>query len=339
MKKVTALLIVLLIASVLLFAAGTAEQAQGPKVMKIAGTMSQAETDGEYQGTKEFARLVELYTNGSIKCQIYPSSQLGSFNEFTEGVMMGTIEACVCGASAMGTNDPFLYFLEMPYIFKDLNHARNLWETDNEAKAKIDESLAGLNMISAGTLYRSPRVWCNNKRPVSSPKDNTGIKMRAPNSPISLSFASAMGASPVSVAWAEVYTALSAGTVDGVENTVTELFNNNMHEVVKYCAETNHMVNTQNILVSKKWFDSLSASEQAAIKKAGQEATVWRANQLSSEVKIAWEAFEKRGVDIIWQADLDMDAFAIAGQSVIDEYVGKGYFTEAYLDMVKGLGK
>ncbi len=86
--------------------------------------------------------------------------------------------------------------------------------TDNEAKAKIDESLAGLNMISAGTLYRSPRVWCNNKRPVSSPKDNTGIKMRAPNSPISLSFASAMGASPVSVAWAEVYTALSAGTVD-----------------------------------------------------------------------------------------------------------------------------
>ena len=99
------------------------------------------------------------------------------------------------------------------------------------------------------------------------------------------------------------------------------------------------MVNTQNILVSKKWFDSLSASEQAAIKKAGQEATVWRANQLSSEVKIAWEAFEKRGVDIIWQADLDMDAFAIAGQSVIDEYVGKGYFTEAYLDMVKGLGK
>jgi TRAP-type C4-dicarboxylate transport system substrate-binding protein len=101
----------------------------------------------------------------------------------------------------------------MPYISKILIMPETLG-TDNEAKAKIDESLAGLNMISAGTLYRSPRVWCNNKRPVSSPKDNTGIKMRAPNSPISLSFASAMGASPVSVAWAEVYTALSAGTVD-----------------------------------------------------------------------------------------------------------------------------
>ena len=110
MKKVTALLVVLLVASVLLFAAGTAEQAQGPKVMKIAGTMSQAETDGEYQELRKFARLVELYTMVR-KCQI-PLGQLGVLMNY-RGSHMEPSKLC-CGASAMQTVDPFLSFLEMP---------------------------------------------------------------------------------------------------------------------------------------------------------------------------------------------------------------------------------
>ena len=307
------------------------------KVMKIAGTMSQADTDGEYQGTMEFARLVEEYTNGSIKCEIYPSSQLGSFNEFTEGVMLGTIEACVCGASAMGVNDPFLYVLEMPNLFKDLQHCRNFWETDNLAKDKIDGSLAALNMVSVGTLYRSPRVWCNNLRPVITPADNTGMKMRCPGSPISQSLAAAFGASPVSVAWAEVYTALSTGAVDGVENAITELYNNNMQEVLKYCSETNHQVNTQSILICKQWFDALTADEQAAIMKAGKEATEWRAEQLQGEVDNAWAKFAEVGVEITKNAEVDIAAFSAVGQSVVDEYIAKGYFTQLYVDLIKGL--
>ncbi len=307
------------------------------KVMKIAGTMSQAETDGEYNGTKKFAELVEQYTNGSIKVEIYPSSQLGGQTEFSEGVQMGSIEACVLGPSYFGTSDPFMYFLEMPYLFKDLQHARNLWETDNEAKKQVDEHLAALNLISVGTLYRSPRVWCNNKNAVKSTADNAGIKMRTPESPISTALVTAMGANPVTVAWAEVYTALQNGMVDGVENTITELYNNNMHEVVKYCSETNHMLNAQGILVSKTWFEGLTADEQDAIKKAGLEATIWRAEQLQSEVEKCWQGFVDKGVEITYQADLDMDSFTTAAQSVLDKYIAEGNFTQEFIDLVKGL--
>jgi|LSQX01.3.fsa_nt_gb tripartite ATP-independent transporter DctP family solute receptor len=335
MKKYLRILLTVLIVMGVLTACGGA--AAKVKVMKIAGTMSQAETDGEFTGTRKFAELVEKYSNGSIKVEIYPSSQLGSFSEFTEGVMMGSIEACVCGASAMGTSDPFLYFLEMPYLFKDLEHARNLWETDNDAKREIDEHLAKLNMISAGTLYRSPRVWCNNIRPVKSVADNKGIKMRTPESPISVALATAMGASPVTVAWSEVYTALSSGVASGVENTITELFNNNMQEVVKYVSETNHMLNTQSILVGKAWFDKLSSEEKDAIMRASKEATVWRAEQLQSEVENAWNKFSEKGVQIIKQTDLNMDDFNKAAQSVVDDYIKKGYFTQEFIDFVRSL--
>lgn len=311
---------------------------QTGKVMKIAGTMSQKETDGEYMGTKKFAELVEKYTNGSISVEIYPASQLGGQTEFSEAVMVGSIEACVLGPSYFGTSDPFMYFLEMPYLFKNLEHARTLWETDNDAKKQIDEHLAALNIIQVGTLYRSPRVWCNNLRAVKTVSDNSGIKMRTPESPISTALVSDLGANPVTVAWAEVYTALSSGLVDGVENSITELYNNNMQEVVKYCSETNHMLNAQGILISKSWYEGLTSDEQEAILKAGKEATEWRAEQLQTEVDTAWKGFEEKGVEILRYDDLDIDSFTAAAQDVIDEYINKGDFTQDFINEVKALG-
>ena len=319
-----------------------AEPAPAPveaKVMKIAGTMSQAETDGEYNGTKKFAELVEKYTNGTIKCEIYPSSQLGGQTEFSEGVMNGSIEACVLGPSYFGVIDPFMYFLEMPYLFEDLNHARALWENDNPALQEIKAHEEALGLIQVGTLYRSPRVWCNNIRPVKTVADNKGIKMRVPESPISTALCKAMGANPVTVAWAEVYTGLQSGLTDGVENAITELKNNNMHEVVKYCSETNHMLNSQGIMVSKEWYDALTPEEQKAVMQAGLEATQWRAEQLNSEVEACWAAFEEKGVEVIRHADLDNTAFSAAAQVVYDEYIANGSFTQEFIDSIRALAK
>ena len=309
------------------------------KTMKIAGTMSQAETDGEYMGTKKFAELVEKYTNGTIKCVIYPSSQMGGQTEFSEGVMNGAIEACVLGPSYFGVIDPFMYFLEMPYLFNNLEHARALWETDNDALNTIKEHEEALGLIQVGTLYRSPRIWCNNVRSVKTVTDNAGIKMRVPESPISTALCKAMGANPVTVAWSECYTGLQSGLTDGVENAITELKNNNMHEVVKYSSETNHMLNAQGIMVSKAWFDKLTTDEQAAVMKAGLEATQWRAEQLNTEVDACWVAFEEKGVEIIRHDDVDNAAFAEAAQVVYDEYINNGSFTQEFIDSIKALAK
>lgn len=319
--------------------AGASEAPAAAKIMKIAGTMSQAETDGEYMGTQKFAELVEKYTNGSINVEIYPSSQLGGQTEFSEGTMLGSIEACVLGPSYFGVVDPFMFFLEMPYLFDDLDHARALFEGTSDAKAEIDAHLDALGLIQVGTLYRSPRIWCNNVRPVKTVADNSGIKMRVPESPISTKLAVAMGANPVTVAWNECYTGLQNGITAGVENAITELKNNNMQEVLKYASETNHMLNSQGILVSKAWFDGLTADEQEAVKKAGLEATQWRAEQLNTEVDACWVAFDEKGVEILRHDELDNEAFAAAAQVVYDEYISNGSFTKEFIDSIKTLAK
>jgi len=346
MKKFLCMILALVMVLSLVACGKTAEPAADGeeatvevKTMKIAGTMSQAETDGEYMGTQKFAELVEEYTNGSIVCEIYPSSQLGGQTEFSEGVMNGSIEACVLGPSYFGVIDPFMYFLEMPYLFNDLDHARALWETENDALDTIKEHEEALGLIQVGTLYRSPRVWCNNVRAVTTVADNSGIKMRVPESPISTALCKAMGANPVTVAWAECYTGLQSGLTDGVENAITELKNNNMHEVVKYCSETNHMLNSQGIMVSKAWFDTLTEDEQAAVMKAGLEATQWRAEQLNTEVEACWAAFDEKGVEVIRHDALDNEAFAAAAQVVYDEYISNGSFTQEFIDSIKALAK
>jgi len=359
MKKFLALTLAMLMALSLVACGGGTEEApkeeekapveeQAPekeeapveaKIMKIAGTMSQAETDGEYNGTKEFARLVEEYTGGSIKVEIYPSSQLGGQTEFSEGVMMGSIEACVLGPSYFGVIDPFMYFLEMPFLFEDLDHARALFEGESDAKAEIDSHLEAMGLIQVGTLYRSPRIWCNNVRPMKTIEDSKGVKMRTPESPISTLTVTAMGANPVTVAWSEVYTGLQSGLTDGVENAITEIYNNNMHEVVKYCTETNHMLNSQGIIVSKAWFDGLTADEQDAIMKAGQAATEWRAKQLNGEVENAWKGFEEKGIEIIRQGEFDTAPFVEANQVVYKEYYDNGSFTTEFIDSIRALAK
>lgn len=350
MKKLACLLLALVMALSLVACSKPADDTATPddtpdetpveaKVMKIAGTMSQAETDGEYNGTKVFAEKVEELTGGSIKVEIYPSSQLGGQTEFSEGVMMGSIEACVLGPSYFGVIDPFMYFLEMPFLFEDLDHARALFETENDAKAEIDSHLEAMGLMQVGTLYRSPRIWCNTVRPMKTIADSDGVKMRTPESPISTATVTAMGANPVTVAWSEVYTGLESGLTNGVENAITEIYNNNMHEVVDYCTETNHMLNSQGILVSKKWFDGLSADEQAAILEAGKAATAWRAEQLGGEVDNAWKAFEDKGIEIVRQGEFDTAPFVEACQIVYEQYLNDGAFTQEFIDSIRALAK
>ena len=111
-----------------------------------------------------------------------------------------------------------------------------------------------------------------------------------------------------------------------------------MQEVVKYCSETNHMLNAQGILISKSWYEGLTSDEQEAILKAGKEATEWRAEQLQTEVDTAWKGFEEKGVEILRYDDLDIDSFTAAAQDVIDEYINKGDFTQDFINEVKALG-
>jgi len=303
--------------------------------MKLAGTTTADPKLGEYQAMLLFEELVEKYSDGNVQVEVYPASQLGGSVEFTEAVALGEVEACVVGFDGVGNLQKEMYALCMPYLYSSNDEMRPILEGDTTARKAIDESLSETNMMIAGILYRPFRVTANNAHPVTSPADLKGVAVRSPSSAANVAIITALGASPTTIAWAEVFTSMQQGACDGVENAITELHSINLQETTKYVSETNHMAAAIPILVGKSWFEGLDQSQQDAIMKAGAETTEWRAQNVKEEETTAWKAFEDAGAACLRMDDIDFAAFKDACKDVYKQFVKDGYFTEEFYNSLK----
>jgi C4-dicarboxylate-binding protein DctP len=319
---------------------GGGAPAAGVVTMKFAGTAPANPEVGEYDAMVKFAELVSQHSKGSIKVEIYPANQLGNTVEFTEGVSLGTVEAAVAGFDTIANIDKSMNFAAMPYLFKDINHMRSVLEnTNGSARKTIDASLSkNANMKLVAILYRPMRVLANNKRPVKTPADNRGLTVRAPASAANVAILTAIGAMPVTISWGEVYTSLSQGVCDGVENAITELTSIKINEIMKYISETNHMAAPIPIVVSETWFNGLSKDQQDAIVKAGEEVTEYRVGTVEKEEENAWKAFRDSGAQILRANEIDFAGFENACKDVHKDFIRQGFFTQEFYDAIKAGG-
>lgn len=305
--------------------------------MKLVGTTAANPALGEYQGMLKFAELVTEYSNGEITAEVYPANQLGTTAELAEGVALGTLEAGVFGFDIIGNLDPAMNVMAMPYMFRDFDHQRLVLEGESEAGKLVKQSLIeNANMKIVGVMYRPMRVLANSRNAVVTPADMKGMTVRSPEAAANVKTIEAMGGMPVTISWAEVFTSLSQGVCDGVENAITELYSINLQEIVKFVSETNHLPAPIPLVVSNSWFETLTADQQAAIIKAGQEATQYRFELLENEIDVAWKAFADAGAEILRADKVDVAAFREACKDVYKFFSEeKGYFSEEfYLSIV-----
>jgi tripartite ATP-independent transporter DctP family solute receptor len=342
MKKIITGTVIAVLAVSAIFAGGQGQSGGGAPVantvtMKFAGTAPANPEVGEYDAMLKFAELVQQYSNNSIKVEVYPANQLGNTVEFTEGVSLGTVEAAVAGFDTIANVDKSMNFAAMPYLFKDINHMRSVLEnTNGNARKTIDTSLSkNANMKLVAILYRPMRVLANNRRPVKTPADNRGLKIRAPASAANVAILTAIGAMPVTISWGEVYTSLSQGVCDGVENAITELASIKLDEIMKYVSETNHMAAPIPIVVSEKWFNGLTKEQQDAIVKAGKDVTEYRVGTVEKEEENAWKAFRDSGAQILRANEIDFAGFENACQDVHKDFIKQGFFTQEFYDAIK----
>jgi len=305
-------------------------------VMKLAGTTTADPALGEYQAMLMIEELVEKYSEGTIDVEVYPASQLGSNVEFSEGVALGEIEAAICGFDGLGNYAPVANALCMPYLFASNEDAMSKIWGDTDVHAALDEAFAEINMQIVGYVNRPFRVVCNNKLSVKSPADLKGMVLRSPTSAVNTAINSAMGAEPVTISWGEVYTSMSQGACDAVENAITELHSINLEQQCKYISETNHTGGLIPVFVCKSWFDGLAPIQQEAIIKGCAEVTEWRTNALQEEVDAAWAAFAEAGAEVLRAEDIDFAAFQEATKGVAAEFIAKGDFTQEFYDALKG---
>ena len=215
---------------------------------------------------KFFAEQVGVMTNGAVKVETYQNTQLGDAVANVQSVRNGTIGFTVVSASNLNQVVPAMDMMSLPFIFK--NEAHFWWylaqpQAEEFVKALEEKGLKKIGYIDSGSRNLFTQ------KAVKSPADLKGQKIRVMASPVMVKTMEALGATGVPVAWAELYTALQTGVVDGAENNHPSVVAKKFYEVSKYYTLDEHMRIPDLLVVSMKFYSSLNDQQKAAVMQAG----------------------------------------------------------------------
>lgn len=254
------------------------------------------ETHPFQRGFEGFKELLEAETGGKVEVQIFPNAQLGSEEESTQMVELGLIASAASStAGGLSTSVPEAEIFNLPFIFRDLDHCYAVLDgpTGEWLAGIIEEKL---DCLVLGYWFSGIRNVWNGKKPVLTPDDLNGMKIRVMSSPILIETFNAMGAQPTPMAFGELYSALQMGVVDGAETDHIDLLYEKFHEVTEYVSMTNHMFLVIALIFSKKVYDDLPPDIQAAVLKAGKASVMVEREEMAIQTKSALDQLKELGL-------------------------------------------
>jgi tripartite ATP-independent transporter DctP family solute receptor len=257
---------VILVAGLMLIVGANDGAAQSKVVLKAGHTSSLI-----YQhhiGLLKMNDIIKSRTNGQIEIQVFPMSQLGNERDLVEGVQLGTIDMTVVSNAMVSNFVPEAIVFDLPYLFKDQDHAlRALLSPPGQSVMQKVEQKVGKLLTYYATGVRS--VF-NRVRPVRTPDDMRGLKIRVIQNKIYMSTINAMGGIATPLPFSEVYGALQQGVIDGAENSPVSLLGMKHYEHAKYYTLTNHFVLSGQVFVSWNRWKSFTPEQQKIIMEAAQ---------------------------------------------------------------------
>ncbi len=263
-------------------------------------------------GALKFKELVEKNSGGRIEVKIYPNEQLGKEKDLVTSIQTGTADMGIFGETLTTFGADKTIFMATPYLLRDAAHLHKIagGEIGKEIEAQVLEK-AKLRVL--GYMERGPRELTSS-RPVKTPDDLKGMKIRLPNVPIFLAVWEALGAKPIPMAFSEVFTSLQQGTIEGQENPYALISSAHFYEVQKYLNRTSHVRGWIYICIGEKRFASLPDDLKKVILDAGKEMQTYE-NKLFLEEEGKLEKFLKEKMTFV---DVDQAAFAkIASEAVL----------------------
>ncbi len=232
------------------------------------------------KGAQKFKELAEQYTEGKVKVEIYPNSQLYKDKEELEALQLGAVQMLAPSLAKFGPLGVQQFELfDLPMLFANRDELRKITDGDvgKGLLAKLeDKGIKGLAYWDNGFKIMSANS------PVVHPDDFLGLKMRIQSSKILEAQMEALGAVPQVMAFSEVYQALQTGVVDGTENPPSNMYTQKMHEVQKHATISRHGYLGYAVIVNKAFWDGLPEDVRANLEKAMAEATVY-ANGIAAE--------------------------------------------------------
>jgi TRAP-type transport system periplasmic protein len=268
-----------------------------------------------HDGFVEWAKAVEARTKGGLKVDVFHSAQLGKEEDILEQIRAGANIGQNTDSARMGNYVPGIAVMNGPYFAETLEDVAKLRKAPTVVK--WNQELAakfGFRVVSFNWVQGYRHFFTN--KPIRRPEDLKGLRIRTPPAPIWQESIRALGATPVAMAFGEMYPGLQQRAIDGVELVYNNIPGGKFYEVLKFANETRHIMLINFEVVSAKWFASLPAEYQRILveecDKAG-EATSRRIFKLEAEVEAD---LKKRGMTIV--KDVDMAAFRKAGDKAYE---------------------
>jgi tripartite ATP-independent transporter DctP family solute receptor len=252
------------------------------------------------KGADHFAKLVAEKSGGDMEVQVFPSSQLGSQKDMTEGLIYGTIDMVLTGTADLGQFQPKMSLFDLPFLFKDRAHAYKALDTVGMELGKELEP-RGLKLL--GYMENGIRHLTNNVREVKTPADMEGLKIRVMSNKIYIETIKALGGSPTPMAFGELYSAMQQGTVDGQENPSAHIYTKRFFEVQDYASLTAHAYAPEPVLISMITWNRLSDAQKAIIQEAATEAVAWQRDLSTQQDNEYWDKIKATGKIKVTEVD------------------------------------
>ena len=253
------------------------------RISMVIGT-----SDPLYEGYVRFAEAVEARTNGGMQVDVFPDAQLGGDEDVMEQALLGVDVAFNTDAGRLGVRIPEMGIVLAPYAFDDVDQAQaflasDIWRGWTERL----ENEHGLTVLALN-YYVGARHFLT-KKPILTPDDLRGLRIRTPGAPVWQETIRALGATPVALPWIETYSAFAQGVVDGAEAQHPGSYGLRLHEIGDHISKTGHILLMNGPVVGTGWFRSLPAEYQQILREEAFAAGQWTSAKVQ-EMESQFEA-------------------------------------------------
>ena len=333
MKKVLAVLLCLVMVFAMTACGGDSNDggADG-EVYKISYAGTVADTTSMMIRMNEAAEKMNELSGGRLVMTVYPNNQLGdSVSNFQQMQENGSVQMGELSAAALSSFTNLYTPYSLPFLFSSKEQAFEYFDNSEQAQAVADQFCQDTGVRIIGWYYNDARTITNSKHAIKTPADMKGLKIRAMQSDVYIKTFEALGSSPISMSFAEVFTGLQQGNIDGQDNGTALTVSQKFHEVQKYYTDLHHVIDMAPILVSEQFYQSLPDDLKTILNDCIAEAVA--AERADYDVNGAAEEEEiAKYCEITHLTDDERAAFKDACASVYDWY--KTAYTDIDLDAI-----
>jgi tripartite ATP-independent transporter DctP family solute receptor len=295
--------------------------------LKVGHTLS--DTSHYQEGIEHFKELLVEKTDGQMDVEIFPNGSLGGERDMVEGLQIGSVDLVLTSTGPMSGFVEEITVVDLPFLFRDAEHAHKV--LDGEVGQDLLAKLESIDLKGLAWWENGFRNVTNNVRPVETPEDLKGLKLRTMENEIHMASFRELGVDPTPMSFTELFTAMQQGVVDGNENPVPVIYSSRFYEVQDHITMTRHFYNPSILLTSNGFFEGLSPEHQTALEEAAIEAGIFEREVVQRMDKELLDELEAEGMQVV--REIDSAPFIEAVQPVYDKY--SEVFGQDLIDKIK----